>query len=198
MRTPFFAVVLLSFAALACEQPDTSPTDVPQFNFMNGPDDLPHVIRSQFAFAVSVVDPATGLRVLAGLPTVPASHILCQALGPQYNGTEDFQLQNEQFIGSDPIVYLDNTTGVNLHVYRTSTFMGFCRSTVYAQGTGMVVGTDNDFAGTGSRTNVFGYHITGDVTVVATGEAARLNAFYRFQIGQDGTIQILTRKVQLN
>ena len=198
MRTRSIAIVLFAFTALACEGPATSPTDVPQFDFMNGPDELPNVIRSQFAFAVSILDPATGLRVIAGLPAVPASHISCQALGPQFTGTENFQLQNEQFIGSDPLVYLNHTANVNLHVYRTSTFMGFCRSTVYAQGTGTVVGTDNDFTGSGPRTNAYGFHITGDVTVVATGETARLNAFYRFQFTQSGGIQILARKVQLN
>ena len=198
MRTSSISMVLLSLAALACEQADTSPTDVPQFNFANGPDELPNIIRQQFAFAVSILDPATGLRALAGLPAVPASHISCQALGPQFTGTENFQLHEEQLVGSDPVVYLNNTADVNLHVYRISTFMGICRSVVYAQGTGKVVGTDNDFEGSGSRSNVFGFHMTGDVTVVATGETARLNAFVRLQIGQNGALQILTRKVELN
>lgn len=198
MRTLSVAIVLFALAALACDRQDTSPTDAPRFDFTNGPDELSNVIRDQFAFAVPIMDPTTGLRVFAGLPTIPASHISCQALGPQYTGTENFQLQNEQFVGSDPLIYLGHTANVNLHVYRISTFMGFCRSTVYAQGTGTLVGTDNDFAGSGDRTNVFGYHITGEVNVVTTGETARLNAFYRFQIDRSGAIQILARNVQLN
>lgn len=76
--------------------------------------------------------------------------------------------------------------------------MGFCRSTVYAQGTGRLLSTDNDFTGSGSRTNAFGFHMTGEVTVAGTGETAQLNAFVRFQIGRTGALQILTRKVQLN
>lgn len=198
MRTPSIALVLLSLAALACEHPDASPTDLPQFNFTNGPDELPNVIRGQFAFAVGILDPATGLRVIAGLPTVPASHISCQALGPQFTGTDDFQLQDEQFVGSEPLMYLSQTAEVNLHVYQASTFMGFCRSTIYAQGTGRLLSTDNDFTFSGSRTNAFGFHMTGAVTVAGTGETAQLNAFVRFQIGQTGALQILTRKVQLN
>ena len=198
MRTSSITMVLLSLAVLACEQADTSPTEVPQYNFSNGPDELPNILRQEFAFAVSIVDPATGLRAIAGLPTVPASHISCQALGPQFTGTENFQLHDEQLVGDGPVVYLNNTDDVNLHVYRISTFMGFCRSVVYAQGVGKVIGTDNDFTGTGPRSNPFSVHLTGDVTIVATGETARLNAFVLFQIGQNGVFQIVTRKVELN
>jgi hypothetical protein len=191
-------MVLLSLMVVACERPAGGLTELPAYDFTNGPDELPNVLRSQTTFAVNIMDPGSGLRVFAGLPALPAAHVACQVFGPPFNGTEQFQLQNEQLVGTEPpFVYLLNTADVNLHVYQLSTFMGFCRSTIYAQGSGKLMGTDNDLTGSGTRSNVWGFHMTGDVTLATTGQSAQLNAFVRFLAGPNG-FQILARKVALH
>ncbi|HEX6007927.1 MAG TPA: hypothetical protein VFY80_08185 [Burkholderiales bacterium] len=199
----FLTAALVSWLVLAspaCDSPTVPPPDA-QYNFMNGPETLPQVLRFGERYALGIIDPNTGLRVIAGLPANPASHIGCQVFGPPFNGTEDFQVQSHQVIGTEPpFVQILNTVDVNLHVYQNSTFNGFCRSTVYAQGTGKMVGTDNDLTASGERWNIWGWHMSGDVIVTATGETARLNAFNRFRANSSSTepVELLIRRVELN
>lgn len=192
------ALLLVSTALVSCDTPTTPAVDGPQLNYINGPADLFNIERYEATFQAVIVDPESGLRAFAGLPTVPSSFILCQQFG--FTGTEQYQLIPMQTVGNDvgPFVHIMTTDGVNLHVYQNAGFNGFCRTTIYAQGVGRLSSTDNDMTFSGTRWNVWGYHLTGEVTVLSTGETKQLNAFVKFRAHPDGGFQILTRKVELN
>ena len=72
------ALTLLT-VAVACDQPPTAVVQRPpvQFDFLNGPDDLPNVFRTATNAGFSFRDPATGYIVMAGLPDPPTSLTLC-------------------------------------------------------------------------------------------------------------------------
>lgn len=200
MRAASLALpMLLLVISPACDIPTTPPSPAPQLNFLNGPDELPNVIRYEQGFAASILDPVSGLRAFAGLPAVPGSFVGCQVFGPPFTGTEQFQLHASQLIGDEPpFVYLVNSNDVNVHVYRNVGFIGFCRSTVYAQGTGKLTMNDNDLTFSGERWNVWGGHIRGTVTIIGTGERAHLNAVVKFRARQGEPLEILVRNVELN
>lgn len=196
---PKLAVVVLSLLAVlvSCDSPNAPRAEKPQYDYMNGPDDLPHVARFEGHVAVNIVDPETGLRAVAGLPVVPSAHIACRVFG--FTGSERFQLLPIQDVGTEPpFVRLIASDDVNLHVYEIRSFLGFCRSTVHARGTGRLTSNDNDLTFSGERWNVWGWHFTGNVTVLASGETKRLNAFIKFRARRgEGPVEILTRKVHL-
>jgi hypothetical protein len=202
MRPRFAAVPTLLFviALAGCENSPNAPVteNGPRFDYLNGPDDLPNVSRFEQRYTVNFTDPTVGLRLFAGLPTVPSSHINCRVFG--FTGSERFQLRPIQQVGADegPIVQLITDDDVNVHIYQTSTFMGFCRSTIYAQGVVRMTATDNDLFFESGHTNVWGWHFTGTVTILATGEEKQLNAVFRFLSNpQTGEFKILRRDIQL-
>lgn len=201
MRQNFASVALLCAVVFAgCESPPTEPAanEAPQFDFMNGPDELSNVFRFERNYGLQIVDPTSGLRAFAGLPTVPSTFIGCRSFG--FIGSDQLQLMGQQIVGAEPpLVFLISEHNANLHVFKYQPFFGFCRSTVFARGTGRFIGNDNDLTFSGERWNVWGWHMTGDVTILSTGETARLNAFVKFRgrLGE-GPAEILTRKVELN
>ena len=199
MRAAPRALYLLMFTVIACDTPTVPETETPQYNFTNGPDELPNVTRYENRFSLNIPDPETGLRAFVGLPTVPGSFIGCQVFGPPFNGTEQYQILPEQIVGDEaPFVQLINADDVNIHVFKIATFFGFCRSQVYAQGTGKFTNNDNDLTFSGERWNVWGGHIRGDVTITETGEKAHLNAYIRLRARPGVPAEILARSVTLN
>lgn len=196
---PLLALIV-ALALPACEPSSpVAPVDgQPQLTYMNGPDELPNVIRFGAEYTINIVDLNTDLRAFAGLPDDPSSHILCQQFG--FTGTETFETSPIQDAGQlqEVIHRIANDGEANLHVYRLSTFNGFCRTPVLARGVGRLMAADNDLTFSGTRTNTWGWHMTGPVTILATGETAMLNAQNRFEGSATDPVRLLFRRVLLN
>jgi hypothetical protein len=198
--------LLVSALALACQEgPSTGPERVvpsvaaPQFAFVNGPNELPNVFRFEGQFATGIQDPETDLFAFAGLPDSPKMSAAC--LG----GTEPFATVDIQFVGELQEVIHRLVVGgdVNLHVYRLTGFMGFCRSTPIAQGIGRVMNTDNDLLALTSGfpgADAWGFRMNGQVTLTTAvgGGDAHLVAHNRFIIWPDGDFRRIYRKVDLS
>lgn len=201
MRSPLPAVLLLLPVMLVgCDtaSPVAVQDDGPQLDYANGPADLPNVFRFESEFAVSIQDPETDLLAIVGLPADPSSHIGCAVFGG--TGTETFQTVPIQDAGQmqgviHSIIIADN---MNLNVYQLSTFNGFCRTPALARGVGKLVNTDNDLTFSNTRNNTWGFHMTGPVTILATGEASHLNAQNRFEGNADTGARLVFRRVRLN
>lgn len=165
---------------------------------MNGPDELTNVVRWEFSAQINFIDRAAGLRLFAGLPTVPSSFIGCRSFG--FTGSELFQFVTDQRVGINKgatnALLLNQDR--NFHLYRTAGFNGFCRATVYAQGIGHQVNNDNDIYGLWEHTNAWGYHFVGRVTILATGEEKTLNAKYRFIYNPEtDTFKVIHSSIEL-
>lgn len=195
MKRSLALAALIPALFLACSDvpagPDPAPA-APRFNFLNGPSQLPNVVRYQDQFFVFIFDPETGLIALAGAPDDPREAFLCPG------GTEPFALVAVQDAGliQDVIHALVVGPEVNLHVYDFATFTNACVSTPIAQGTGRVMYTDNDRFATGSRTNAWGFRMHGEVTLASNGDA-HLVAHNRFTF-RDGEFRLIHRMVRLS
>ena len=164
----------------------------PAFSFVNGPDELPNVLRFSAGFATGIQDPGTGLVAVAGLPDDPTQDILC-------GGTEPIASADFQEVGLLQEVIHSLAVGgdVNIHVYDRSTFQNTCVSTPIAQGTGRVMYTDNDRFVSGTRANTWGFRFQGPVTL-ATGETTNLEAHNRFIVSPSGEFRLIHRQVRLS
>ena len=186
---------LLIFAAIACAgdptRPEFSPRG-PSLNVAGAADDAPNVWRYQAEFAFGIQDPETDLTAFAGLPHNPRESVQC-------GGAEPFAIADFHDAGVQQGVIhrLVEASSVNLHVYRRSTFRGFCVSTPIAQGTGRMMVNDNDVFVTGSGANAWGFRMEGRVALVSGGDAA-LMAHNRFLILPDGSFRRIFRMVRLS
>jgi hypothetical protein len=195
-RFQHIAAAVFSTIAIACA--DTSPNGPKAdqgsagFDFSNGPNDLPNVIRFEGEGGLGVIaDPESDLLLLVGLPENPADAIDC-------GGGEPFDQVATQVVGIIKGVFKMLAKGEqHLHVYQLSTFTGFCSSVPLAQGTGRLIVNDNDAAVSGTRTNSFGASVTGPVTL-ASGGTASVSAHVRLLIQRDGTFREVSSGVQLS
>ena len=189
-------VALLSAMVLACaDTPPVGPVPngpEPQFDFTNGPGELPNVIRFEEEGGVGVIyDSETDLLLLVGLPENPADAFDC-------GGTEPFDQNTVQVVGILREVFkVLLKSDVHLHVYQGATFDGFCSSVPLAQGTGRLILNDNDAAVSGTRANSFGASVNGSV-MLESGGTAQVSAHVRFLIHQDGTFEEIISQVHMN
>jgi hypothetical protein len=193
----FLATAVLGTVTLACTE--TLPTEshpgtpAPQFNFSNGPSNLPNVFRFEGTVGgAAVVDPRTDLVAFDGLPENPADLAECGGTDEILN-LADFQISGDL----SGVFHLLAQAELNIHVYRLSTFIDICASEPLAQGTGRLIIDDNDAGVSGTRTNSFGHRLNGPVTLAGGGDA-HLAAHSRFQIMKDGTFHHVSSGVTLS
>jgi hypothetical protein len=185
---------LLAVAAIACVADPTQPAPPPGYSLdiSAAAPDVPNVWRYQDHLITGVRDPITDLWAYGGLPDDPRQLVRC-------GGTELFTVVDVHDAGvrQQVIHELYKASNVNIHVYRASTFTGFCTSVPLAQGTGVMRFVDNDFNLTSGRVETYGNQIEGRVTL-ANGETAHLSAHNRWQIAPDGSEQVIVRRVLLS
>jgi hypothetical protein len=166
---------------------------VPQFNFSNGPSNLPNVFRFEGTVGgTAVVDSRTDFVGIDGLPQNPADLAECGGTDEILN-LADFQVSGDL----SGVFHLLAQAELNIQVYQLSTFVDICTSEPIAQGTGRLIINDNDAAVSGTRTNSFGYRLNGAVAL-ADGSAAHLAAHSRFLIKEDGTFVHANSRVNLS
>lgn len=186
--------LLLALLALGCERGTPLAGDVSsiQFDFMNGPSDLPNVFRSnatgQSGAGILLVWPdfETDLVIVVNAPANPSDLLAC-------GGTERPDLTPVQSVGElqEVIKELRLLRDVNLHLYRPvppgfTQFRELCQASPIAQGTGNATSTDNDRFVTGSGANAFGFRAQGIVDLIE-GESARVTGARQLLIKPDGT-----------
>lgn len=205
MKRSIALLVFVSALVVACDRgPATGPQRAaptatgPRFDFLNGPDTLPNVVRFDVGYAVGIQDPVTNLIAWAGLPDTPSLLATCH-LG----GDAAFQTVDVQDAGAlqDVVHRIRLGDGINLHVFAFTGFTGICSSTPIAQGVGRLTNEDNDHDALVSGfpgANTWGWHMEGPVTL-ATGGDASLVAHNRFVTPPEGgSSRRIFRKVDLN
>lgn len=196
-QSHFLAAAVLGAVTLGCrDTPSTGPnpnSSGPQYNFSNGPSNLPNVFRFEgMVGGAAVVDPRTDLVAFDGLPDNPADLAECGGTDEILN-LADFQVSGDL----SGVFHLLAQAELNIHVYRLSTFVDICTSQPLAQGSGRLIINDNDAGVSGTRTNSFGHRLNGPVTL-AGGGTAHLAAHSRFQIKKDGSFQLVSSGVTLS
>lgn len=158
---------------------------------MNGPDDLPNVIRYQGAFAFAIQDPNTNLIAFAGLPADISTFVGC-------GGTVEAQAADLQEAGVRQEVFhvIAVNREANLLVFKRSTFVNLCTSQPIASGVGSLGYVDNDRYITGEGVNSWGFRMHGPVTLL-DGSSANLEAHNRFIFQFDGPTRLIHRQVRL-
>ncbi|PYO38167.1 MAG: hypothetical protein DMD29_14090 [Gemmatimonadetes bacterium] len=185
--------LLLPLLPVACDRPATVVTSAPppQFDFTNGPSDLPNVFRGDSILLFVWPDYTTNLVIAVNAPDGGVSSLRrCgSSLRPEP--------QPVQTVGEmqDVMRQLRLLRDVNIHVYSPvpagfSGFMSLCGATPIAQGTGNLISTDNDRLVTGNGANAFGFRAEGTVDLVAGG-SARVLAEEQMLILPDGTCCLL-------
>jgi hypothetical protein len=168
---------------------DATPTEsvqtptAPTFNFVNGPSELPNVVRfSTDAGGFFIPDENSGLIVVEGLPDNPQTLYLCEG------GTNPASTLDWQTVGwlRGVVHALQTGEDVNIHVYRLSdvdfSFPGdpflhlWCAGTPLAAGAGRAKYVDNDFFAVGGKNNAVTVQIHGTVTDLQTEEVLRVRA----------------------
>ncbi len=185
-----FALAALASACSETTSPDASLNPAQNVSLETG---SAEVYRDERTVLIGIQDPAADLRLFIGLPADPRQL-------PQCGGTEGFDTMLYQEVGlsPEPVQVLARSGDVNVHVYRRSTYLGVCRTTPLAQGTGRLVYTDNDFYGSANpRNNSFGFSLHADVTFTAGGGGAVL-ARSQIVVGNDGTFNSLVNFIQLS
>jgi hypothetical protein len=186
-RTPLLAVLSVFSGALlaGCDPAQTAPTapeTAPRFNFVNGPAELPNVIRfftDNIGFYIP--DQASGLVVAEGLPADPSTLVDCEG------GQNPPSTLTWQQVGLLREAIKTHVVGkdVNIHVFQLSELDAsqpdpflhlWCTGTPIAVGTGDLTVVDNDFFGTGGKNNAATVRMRGTVTDLRTGESLRLTA----------------------
>jgi hypothetical protein len=194
-----YPILLVSALALGCTADTTAPISAPfgvRLSIVGAANDQPNVVRYQTQFAAGIIDTKTDLLAFAGLPNNPK-----QALGCIGGTDASYGVLSVQDVGvmHDALREIAKADGVNLDVYRLSTFEGFCVSDPVAHGTGRVVYHDNDFYETGGGNNTFGWDMGGEVTLAGTnGATANLLAHNLWQLLPTGTFRRILRQVTLS
>src|SRR3989442_11983308 len=162
--------------ATGCERPTTAgPAPSAQFDFMNGPSDLPNVFRGDSVLLFVWADVSTNYVIVVNAPT-GGVHALRRCGGALTPEPQPVQTVGEM---QDVMRQLRLLRDVNIHVYSPvpagfSGFMSLCGATPIAQGTGNLTSTDNDRLVTGNGANAFGFRAEGTVDLVAGGSARGL------------------------
>jgi hypothetical protein len=189
-------LAVLAFALAACDRAPTEPTEllspVPiQFDFLNGPDDLPNLFRYEGHVGFAIRDNEAQLLVRAGLPANIADLTVC-------GGTVPFQPVSIQTSGELQGVLHELRMGSDLRltVFDLTNFSGICQSTPIGTGEGRAMYTDNDLNLSLTRGNSFGLRILG-VVYDPGGQRYQLSAESRSVILPDGTFKPVLQRVHL-
>ncbi len=185
--------------ATACEHPTTAgPARSAQFDFMNGPADLPNVFRGDSVLLFVWADVSTDLVIAVNAPT-GGVHTLRRCGGALTPEPQPVQTVGEM---QDVLRQLRLLRDVNIHIYSPvpspfRNFMDLCQLSPFAQGTGTLTSTDNDRHVTGNGADAFGFRAQGIVDLVSGGSARVLAESQRL-IAPDGAItEILVNNVRL-
>ena len=191
------AAILL--VAAGCERPTTvGPARSPQFDFMNGPDDLPNVVRGDSVLLFVWADLSTNYVIVVNAP-LGGVHALRRCGGAQTPEPQPVQTVGEM---QDVLRQLRLLRDVNIHIYSPvptpfRNFMDLCQLSPYAQGSGSLTSTDNDRTVTGNGADAFGFRAQGIVDLVSGGSARVLAESERL-IAPDGSVtEILVNNVRL-
>jgi hypothetical protein len=181
--------LLMPLLAVACDPPAafTANTPSPQFDFSNGPADLPNVFRGDSILLFVWPDYTTNLVIAVNAPPGGVSSVR------RCGGTLRPAPQPVQTVGEMQNVMrqLRLLRNVNIHVYSPvpegfSGFLSLCNATPLAAGIGNLTSTDNDRMVTGHGANAFGFRAEG-IVALAAGGSARVLAELQMLILPDGT-----------
>ncbi len=185
--------------ATGCERPTMAgPARSAQFDFMNGPADLPNVFRGDSVLLFVWADVSTDLVIVVNAPS-GGVHALRRCGGALTPEPQPMQTVGEM---QDVLRQLRLLGDVNIHIYSPvpspfRNFMDLCQLTPFAQGSGNLTSTDNDRHVTGNGADAFGFRAQGIVDLVSGGSARVLAESERL-IAPDGTItEILVNNVRL-
>ena len=185
--------------ATACEHPTTAgPARSAQFDFMNGPADLPNVFRGDSVLLFVWADLSTNYVIVVNAPP-GGVHALRRCGGALTPEPQPVQTVGEM---QDVLRQVRLLGDVNIHIYSPvpspfRNFMDLCQLSPFAQGTGNLTSTDNDRHVTGNGADAFGFRAQGSVDLVSGGSARVLAESERL-IAPDGTItEILVNNVRL-
>jgi len=185
--------------ATGCERPTMAgPAGSAQFDFMNGPADLPNVFRGDSVLLFVWADVSTDLVIVVNAPS-GGVHALRRCGGALTPEPQPMQTVGEM---QDVLRQLRLLGDVNIHIYSPvpspfRNFMDLCQLTPFAQGSGNLTSTDNDRHVTGNGADAFGFRAQGIVDLVSGGSARVLAESERL-IAPDGTItEILVNNVRL-
>jgi hypothetical protein len=190
-------ILLLLPLVVACNTDPTGARPVPippRLNFMNGPAELPNLVRFNGIQVLAIGDAKTDLAVFAGLPENVKQATACIGGTDDSWGIGDFQFAG---IRQQVIKAVVSNTDATLNVYRLSTFEGFCVSDPIATGRGTLRYHDNDVFLTSGRRDTFGFEISGPVTL-AMGGTANLDAHTLLYTLPDGTFGQEVSQVKLS
>src|SRR5438093_2416814 len=185
--------------AAGCERPTTAGSArSAQFDFMNGPADLPNVFRGDSVLLFVWSDVSNDLVIVVNAPP-GGVHALRRCGGALTPEPQPVQTVGEM---QDVLRQLRLLRDVNIHVYSPvpSPFRNFtdlCQLSPYGQGSGNLTSTDNDRQVSGNGADAFGFRAQGIVDLVSGGRA-RVRAESERMIAPDGTVtEILVRNVRL-
>ena len=186
--------------AAGCESPTSGAARPPsaQFDFMNGPSDLPNVFRGDSVLLFVWADVSTNYVIVVNAPA-GGVHALRRCGGALTPEPQPVQTVGEM---QDVLRQLRLLRDVNIHIYSPvpspfRNFMDLCQLSPFAQGTGNLTSTDNDRQVTGNGADAFGFRAQGIVDLV-NGGSARLLAESERLIAPDGTVtEILVNNVTL-
>jgi len=185
--------------ATGCEHPTTvGPARSAQFDFMNGPADLPNVFRGDSVLLFVWADLSTNYVIVVNAPA-GGVHALRRCGGALTPEPQPVQTVGEM---QDVLRQLRLLRDVNIHIYSPvpspfRSFMDLCQLSPVAQGTGNLTSTDNDRQVTGNGADAFGFRAQGIVDLVSGGSAGVLAESERL-IAPDGTLtDILVNNVTL-
>src|SRR2546422_6949571 len=202
MRPQYLIAVGLAalLPATGCESPIrvAGQAQSAQFDFMNGPYDLPNVFRGDSTLLFVWADVSTDLVIVVNAPP-GGVHALRRCGGALTPEPQPVQTVGEM---QDVLRQLRLLRDVNIHIYSPvptpfRNFMDLCQLGPYAQGSGNLTSTDNDRTVRGSGANAFGFRAEGIVDLVSGGSARVLAESERL-IAPDGTVtEILVNNVRL-
>jgi len=184
----------------ACESPTTGtarPRSA-QFDFMNGPSDLPNVFRGDSVLLFVWADLSTNYVIVVNAPP-GGVHALRRCGGALTPEPQPVQTVGEM---QDVLRQLRLLRDVNIHIYSPvptpfRNFMDLCQLGPYAQGSGNLTSTDNDRTVRGNGADAFGFRAQGIVDLLSGG-SARVVAESERLIAPDGTVtEILVNNVRL-
>jgi len=188
------ALLLVAALGLACVADTTEPPKLimqPRFSSEAPPAELPNVFRYNGEAMFGVSDPNTDLWAFAGWPADFSQLERCGGPGAHF---DTFYIQEAGQL-SAVIHQIVKGDDVRIVVYRLSTF-DFCTSQPVAVGTGSVSWHDSDFNVSGTRTETYGTHIDGTVTLT-DGTSAKLTARNLWHVYPDGTTIRVYRNVTM-
>jgi hypothetical protein len=185
---------------IGCEGLPTSTVGerTAHFDFMNGPADLPNVVRGDSVLLFLWADLSSNYVIVVNAPTAGVSALR------RCGGPLTPELQPVQTVGEmqDVLRQVRLLRDVNIHLYSPAqpggTFADLCPLSPVAQGTGNLTSTDNDRTVTGHGADAFGFRAQGVVTF-AGGGGARVTAESQRLIRPDGSCcEILVNNVTVH